>query len=129
MAELKPTSQLSECVLSTLSGIIYRNSIKYIFFDQAEIISRFEHKKIIEKLTSLDDLPSDEKTLLSWVKADDHIRFLIDNARYQEMEIYTSPEYSFIHSIAVPENLLEPLDKDDSMIFQGSRLVIVFQRV
>ena len=76
---------------------------------------KFEHTKIIEKLTSLDELPSDKERLLTWVKAGDHVQFLIENARSQEIVVYAAPEYSFIHSLAVPEDLLKPLDKDDLM--------------
>jgi len=76
---------------------------------------RFEHKKIIEELTSIDLLPTDQKELLSWVKAEQHLQFLINNARSSEVVVYASPKYSFIHSMAVPESLLDPLDKDDLM--------------
>ena len=78
-------------------------------------MSKYKHKKIIEKLLSLDELPTEADILRSWIKADDHIQFLYENARNQEIVIYASPEYSFIHSIAVPEDLLEPIDKNDLM--------------
>ena len=76
---------------------------------------RYEHKQIIKMLNALDELPSDAKELNSWVKAEGHIEFLQSNAQSREMVVYASPEYSFIHSIAVPEDLLSPLDKDDLM--------------
>jgi hypothetical protein len=78
-------------------------------------MSRFEHKKILQKLISLDELPNDQEELRSWIKADDHIKFLIENGRSQEIVIYASPEYSFIHSMVVPEDQLESLDKNDLM--------------
>ena len=49
------------------------------------------------------------------MKADAHIEFLINNTLTQEIVIYASPEYSFIHSMVVPEQLLVPLDKEDLM--------------
>ena len=75
----------------------------------------FEHKKIMERLNALDELPSNQEELVAWVKADAHIKFLKNNAHSQEIVIYASPEYSFIHSMAVPEQLIEPLDKEDLM--------------
>ena len=75
----------------------------------------FEHKKLIEELTALDKLPNDDGTLTDWVKAEAHIEFLEQNAFSPEVVIYASPAYSFIHSIAVPEALLDPLDTDDLM--------------
>ena len=75
----------------------------------------FKHKTIIKQLTNLDELPKEQDKLLSWVQAGTHIEFLIANALSQEMVVYASAEYSFIYSMAVPESLLEPLDKDDLM--------------
>ena len=73
----------------------------------------FDHKKILEHLNGLDKLPSNQEELVIWVKADAHIKFLKNNTFSQEIVIYASPEYSFIHSMAVPKKLIEPLDKDD----------------
>ena len=76
---------------------------------------RYEHKKIAEQLLNLDQLPSDQEALSAWITAADHIDFLTQNAKAHEMVVYASPEYSFVHSLAVPEGKLYPLDKDDLM--------------
>lgn len=81
---------------------------------------RFEHKKIIEKLAKIDILPTDKQELLSWITAEQHLQFLKANAHSSEVVVYATPEYSFIHSMAVPENLLEPLDIDDLMAWSVS---------
>lgn len=75
----------------------------------------FEHKKIIERLNILDQMPATHEELLIWVKADEHIRFLKENTFSQEVIIYASPEFSYIYCMAVPDQLIEPLDKDDLM--------------
>lgn len=75
----------------------------------------YEHKKVMEQLIALDELPSKREELVTWVKAGAHLEFLKNNAHSPEIVIYASPEYSFIHSMAVAEELLEPLDKDDLM--------------
>lgn len=74
---------------------------------------RYEHNQIIKRLTSLDELPNDDETLRSWITAEDHLQFLADNARSQEIVVYAAPEYSFIYCMAVPEESLNPIDKED----------------
>ncbi|MEW8002424.1 MAG: hypothetical protein AB2827_06535 [Candidatus Thiodiazotropha sp.] len=73
----------------------------------------FEHKKIAEQLVRLDELPSGKEAMAEWVQAEAHLKFLESNKNSQEIVIYGSPEYSFIYSMVVPEEILEPLDKTD----------------
>jgi len=73
----------------------------------------FEHKKIIERLNTLDEMPATQEELFIWVKADAHISFLKENTFSQEIIIYASPEFSYTYSMAVPDQLIEPLDKED----------------
>ena len=80
-----------------------------------KVMPTYEHKKVMEQLIALDELPSKREELVTWVKAGAHLEFLKNNAHSPEIVIYASPEYSFIHSMAVAEELLEPLDKDDLM--------------
>ena len=74
---------------------------------------RYEHNQIIKRLASLDELPDDDETMRSWVKAENHIQFLVDNAQSQEIVVYAASKYSFIYCMAVPEELLNPIDKED----------------
>lgn len=78
-------------------------------------MGEYEHKKIIKELASLDKLPSEQNKIISWVKADDHIKFLNENARSPEIVICASTEYSLIQSIVVPEDLLKSLSQDGLM--------------
>ena len=78
-------------------------------------MSNFDHKKIIERLNALDKMPTTQEKLLTWVKAKAHIDFLRENTLSQEIVIYAASEYSYIYSMAVPEKLIDPLDKDDLM--------------
>lgn len=73
----------------------------------------FEHKKIVEQLVKLDELPSEKEALAEWIQAEAHLKFLEKNKKSQEIVIYGAPEYSFIYSMVVPEELMEPFDKDD----------------
>ena len=73
----------------------------------------YEHKKIIETTTRLDAPPSDAQSFAEWIKANAHLAFLRDNADADEVVVYASGEYTFIHSLMVPNSRLSPPDQDD----------------
>ena len=47
-----------------------------------DIMPTFEHKKIMERLNALDELPSNQEEIVTWVKADAHIEFLKNNEEH-----------------------------------------------
>lgn len=63
-------------------------------------------------------MPASDEEHKEWIQAKEHIKFLKDNAQSSEIVIHATQEYSFIHSMVVPEKLLEPLDKEDLMHWQ-----------
>lgn len=75
----------------------------------------YEHKKLIEAITKLDEVPPDQQAFSVWIQAEAHLAFLRQNARANELAIYASGEYTFIHSVAVPNDRLAPIDKEDLM--------------
>ena len=75
----------------------------------------YEHKKLIEVITRLDEVPADSKPFSEWIEAEAHLDFLRGNARANELVIYASGEYTFIHSVAVPNDRLTPVDQQDLM--------------
>ncbi len=75
----------------------------------------YEHKKLIEVITKLDEVPADSHAFSEWIHAEAHLAFLRENARSDELVIYASGEYTFVHSIAVPNDRLSPIDRDDLM--------------
>ncbi|WMT56900.1 hypothetical protein [Truepera radiovictrix] len=60
-------------------------------------------------------MPADSKLFSEWIQAEAHLDFLRRNARADELVIYASGEYTFIHSVAVPSERLEPSDQQDLM--------------
>jgi hypothetical protein len=78
-------------------------------------LHNYEHKKLIETITRLDEVPEDSKLFAEWIKAEAHLDFLRSNARADELVIYASGEYTFIHSVAVPNDRLSPVDQQDLM--------------
>lgn len=73
----------------------------------------FAHKKIVEKIQKIDELPSDDAQFLQWVGAGRHLEFVKQNAIADETVIYGSGPYTFIHSIVVPDEALEAASPDD----------------
>lgn len=75
----------------------------------------YEHKKLIEAITKLDEVPADSKPFSEWIEAKAHLDFLLGNARTNELVIYASGEYTFIHSVVVSNDRLTPVDQQDLM--------------
>jgi hypothetical protein len=78
-------------------------------------LHNYEHKKLIEAIAKLDEVPADPQDFSEWIKAEAHLAFLRQNALADELAIYASGEYSFVHSVAVPNDRLSPVDRDDLM--------------
>ena len=73
----------------------------------------YEHKKIADHLVRLDTLPTADSDYQSWIEAHAHLDFLRANAASKELVLYASPEYSFIYSMAVPNDRLVSADTAD----------------
>src|SRR5271157_2363022 len=78
-------------------------------------LHNYEHKKLIESITKLDEVPADPRIFSNWIHADAHLAFLQENARADELVIFASGEYTFVHSVVVPNTRLTPIDQDDLM--------------
>ena len=73
----------------------------------------YEHNKLIDRISHLDELPEAADEYATWIKADGHLTLLRDNAKEDELIIYGSGDSIFIHAVVVRENNISPLDKDD----------------
>jgi hypothetical protein len=73
----------------------------------------FAHKKLIERITRLDEPPDEAAAYSEWIKTGGHIFLLQENAHEDEMIIYASGYYTFIHTVVVPNDKLFPVDQDD----------------
>ena len=81
---------------------------------------RFEHKELVKRIKRLDELPNDEAEFSNWIKASAHLDLLRDNAEDDELIIYVSGDYSFIHAVVVREDNVFPLDRDDLLRWSGN---------
>lgn len=73
----------------------------------------YEHKKLIERITKLDELPSDPKAYAEWIKADAHLSFIRENARSDEIVVCANGEYTFVDSVVVTNDVLSRLTPVD----------------
>ena len=81
--------------------------------DWRERLQNHEHKKLIEALTKLDEVPADSQEFSDWIEAEAHLDFLRRNSRAEELAIYASGEYTFVHTVAVSNDRLTPIDQQD----------------
>lgn len=69
-------------------------------------MTAYAHRKIAEDIVTLDQVPDDNATFGKWIRAGRHLDYLQANARRDELIIYASGPYSFVHTIAVPSDAL-----------------------
>ena len=81
--------------------------------NRRNLLSNYEHKKLIETITKLDHVPTDSKVYSDWILAKAHLAFLRENARADELVVYASGEYTFVHSVVVQNERLSPPDRND----------------
>jgi hypothetical protein len=84
------------------------------------MLPSYEHKKIIEEIKRLDELPPGREDFATWIQAEAHLDFLRRNARSEELMIYASGEYSFVHAAVVPNNRLAAFSQDDLLHWSGT---------
>src|SRR6266478_3690006 len=61
----------------------------------------------------IDEPPSDRARFSEWVQAGAHLEFLRVNALADELVVYASGEYTFVHSVAVSNERLSPVNRQD----------------
>ena len=72
-----------------------------------------EHQKLVDRITQLDTVPEDAAAYQRWVTAEGHLDLLRENAGANELIVYASGAYTFMHSIVVPEERLSRLDENE----------------
>lgn len=69
-------------------------------------MTTYAHEKITEAIATLDQVPDSPAAFCEWIRAGHHLDYLQENAKTNELIIYASGPYSFIHTIAVPSAAL-----------------------
>lgn len=76
-------------------------------------MTTYAHKKIAEAIADLDQAPGDPAAFGEWIRARRHLDFLQASAKSDELIVYASGPYCFIHSIAVPCAALASEDPEE----------------
>jgi hypothetical protein len=76
-------------------------------------VPSFEHKKLLERISSLNAIPNDPNAFAEWLKAENQLAFLRENAQEEELVFYASGPYFFIHALAVRDDKLAPVNEND----------------
>lgn len=76
-------------------------------------MSSFEHKKLLERISHLNEIPKDPNAFAEWLKAEKQLAFLMENAHEEELVVYASGHHFFVHALAVRDEKLMPVDEED----------------
>lgn len=76
-------------------------------------VPNFEHKKLLERVSRLNQIPDDPNAFAEWLKSEKQLAFLIDNAHEGELVLYASGPFFFVHAMAVRDDRLTPVNEDD----------------
>lgn len=82
-------------------------------------MSTYEHRQLVDTIAQLDTLPRDPEAYAAWITAGAHLNLLRRNSLADELIIYASGDYSFVDSVVVPEDALDPIDVDDLLKWSG----------
>ncbi len=83
----------------------------------------YRHKKLIDAITELGQMPAEREDFSEWIKAEEQLNFLRQNALTDELALYVLDKYAFVHSVIVPNDKLFPVDREgllDWNIFPSS---------
>jgi len=80
----------------------------------------FEHNQLIKEIRRIDELPAQPERFADWIKAGAHLDFLERNARANEVLIYGSGEYTFVHSVILPNAVLSTLGEKELLGWSGT---------
>jgi len=74
---------------------------------------KFEHKTFIQKILNIDEMPESDEDYAEWIKAGEHINLLLENESDEEIIVYASGPFSYMHSLLIPIDKFEAIDKSD----------------
>lgn len=83
-------------------------------------MARYEHNKIVEQMDLLDMVPDRAEECAEWVRAEDHLALLRDNADHPELIVYGVNRSIFVHSVVVSEKNVIHLEPDDLLGWSGN---------
>ena len=73
----------------------------------------YAHKQIIGAVADLDKVPGTPAAYATWVRATRHLDYLQTNTPKNELIIYASGPYSFLHTVALPAEAVTDANVED----------------
>ena len=73
----------------------------------------YEHRQLVDSISKLDTMPHDIGAYADWIKAGAHLDLIRRNALADELIIYASGDYTFVHTVVVPEDAYKAVDVED----------------
>ena len=83
-------------------------------------MSNYEHDRLLERISKLDQPLDDDAEYARWIAAGMHLDLLRKNAEEDEVIVYAYDRHTFIHTMTVNEDAIEPLDIDDLLKWSGN---------
>ena len=80
----------------------------------------FEHEKLVDRISELNQPPVDQTEFEGWIAADGHLDLLLENVDEEEVIIYAGGKHTFIHAVVLSEDKLDPPDIDDLLRWSGN---------
>ena len=80
----------------------------------------YEHNRLVKRITHIDVLPEDASEYATWINAGLHLGLLRENAHEDELVIYASDRYTFIHAVTVSEKSLSSATPNDLLDWHGN---------
>ena len=74
--------------LLSLQACFEHMTFRWALIRRSKPLPSYEHKKLVETLTHLGQVPEDLKAFSQWIQAEAHLAFLRDNAQSGEL-MYT----------------------------------------
>ncbi len=73
----------------------------------------YEHKRLLQVIKQIDEAPKETQAYSDWLRSENQLRFLIENGHADDVVIFASGKFIFMHSVIVSNNILTPLNKED----------------
>ena len=83
-------------------------------------MTKYAHRKILEDIIRIDTPPDDDIEFSRWTQGGKHLEFLLKNALSDDVVVYASGPYTFIHSLVVPDEALVALDQRDLLAWSDN---------
>ena len=88
--------------------------------DVFRLVPSYEHRKLIERFTDISSPPQDATEYAAWLTAREHLRLLRSNAQEGELIIRAARTHAVVHTLAVREDELFPLNKRGLLSWTGT---------